>query len=42
MTGTDAQAFSTLDGKARFWRVEDGLLTALPEAVDQGAAGQPN
>lgn len=42
MTGTDAQAFSTLDGKARFWRVEDGLLTALPEAVDQGAAGQAN
>jgi DNA replication and repair protein RecF len=42
MTGTDAQAFSALAGKARFWRVEDGLLAPLDEAIGQGAAGPTN
>ncbi len=27
MTGTDSQAFSSLTGKAQFWRVADGALT---------------
>jgi DNA replication and repair protein RecF len=27
MTGTDVQAFSTLAQRARFWRVEEGVLT---------------
>ena len=29
MTGTDAQAFSWLSGKARFWAVDDGRLSAF-------------
>jgi DNA replication and repair protein RecF len=42
MTGTDAEAFSWLAGKARFWRVEDGLLSTLPEAPAHGAAAPSN
>lgn len=38
MTGTDAAAFSWLAGKARFWRVEDGLLSCFPQPLEQGAA----
>ncbi|MET0408989.1 MAG: DNA replication/repair protein RecF [Hyphomicrobium sp.] len=30
MTGTDAEAFSALAGKARFWAVTEGKLEALP------------
>ncbi|MET0431038.1 MAG: DNA replication/repair protein RecF [Hyphomicrobium sp.] len=30
MTGTDAEAFSALAGKARFWAVTEGKLAALP------------
>ena len=32
MTGTDAQAFAGLSGKARFWRVEDGRLGGFRRA----------
>ncbi len=32
MTGTDAQAFAWLAGKARFWRVEDGRLSGFRRA----------
>ena len=38
MTGTDAEAFAWLAGKARFWRVEDGLLSTFanpPSKVPQ-------
>jgi len=42
MTGTDAEAFSWLAGKARFWRVEDGFLTSLANAPEQGAAAASN
>jgi DNA replication and repair protein RecF len=42
MTGTDAEAFSWLAGKARFWRVEDGLLSPLPIVPAQGAAAPSN
>jgi DNA replication and repair protein RecF len=42
MTGTDASAFSWLEGKARFWRVEDGLLTSFEATPDQGAAEPSN
>jgi DNA replication and repair protein RecF len=42
MTGTDAEAFSWLAGKARFWRVEDGLLSALPIVPAHGAAAPSN
>ncbi|MFA5899024.1 MAG: DNA replication/repair protein RecF [Hyphomicrobium sp.] len=38
MTGTDAAAFSWLAGRARFWRVEDGLLSHFREPLEQGAA----
>jgi DNA replication and repair protein RecF len=42
MTGTDAQAFSALAGKARFWRVEDGLLSTFDGQPVQGAAAPSN
>jgi DNA replication and repair protein RecF len=42
MTGTDAQAFSWLAGKARFWRVEDGLLSTFDGHPVQGAAAPSN
>jgi len=42
MTGTDAVAFSWLEGKARFWRVEDGLLSGFHRAAEQGAAAPSN
>lgn len=42
MTGTDREAFSWLAGKARFWRVEDGLLSQMSGAVEQGAAPRYN
>jgi DNA replication and repair protein RecF len=42
MTGTDAEAFSWLAGKARFWRVEDGLLSAFAQAPEHGAAAPSN
>jgi DNA replication and repair protein RecF len=42
MTGTDAEAFSWLVGKARFWRVEDGLLSAFAQAPEHGAAAPSN
>ncbi|HEY8247309.1 MAG TPA: DNA replication/repair protein RecF [Hyphomicrobium sp.] len=42
MTGTDAQAFSWLAGKARFWRVEDGLLSTFDGQPEQGAAAPSN
>jgi DNA replication and repair protein RecF len=42
MTGTDAQAFAGLAGKARFWRVEDGLLSAFDGSAVQGAAAPAN
>ena len=42
MTGTDSGAFSVLAGKARFWRVEDGLLSGFPEPAEQGAAAPSN
>lgn len=29
MTGTDIQSFSALAGRAQFWRLEDGSLTAM-------------
>jgi DNA replication and repair protein RecF len=34
LTGTDAQAFSALRQKARFWRVEEGALSGLFAASD--------
>jgi len=34
LTGTDAQAFSALRQKARFWRVEEGALSGLIAASD--------
>jgi DNA replication and repair protein RecF len=42
MTGTDAEAFSWLAGKARFWRVDDGLLSPLPIVPAHGAAAPSN
>jgi DNA replication and repair protein RecF len=42
MTGTDAEAFSWLAGKARFWRVEDGLLSPVPLVPAHGAAAPSN
>jgi DNA replication and repair protein RecF len=42
MTGTDEQAFSWLDGKARFWRVDDGFLSAFGCQPEQGAAAPSN
>jgi DNA replication and repair protein RecF len=42
MTGTDAEAFSWLSGKARFWRVDDGLLSPLPIVPAHGAAAPSN
>jgi len=42
MTGTDAQTFSWLAGKARFWRVDDGLLSAFDGQSEQGAAAPTN
>jgi DNA replication and repair protein RecF len=42
MTGTDAEAFSSLAGKARFWHVEDGLLSAFAGLPEQGAAVPSN
>ncbi len=42
MTGTDETAFSALAGKARFWRVEDGLLRNYGGAPEQGAARPSN
>ena len=39
MTGTDEQAFSWLNGKARFWRVDDGRFERfwwrIPSKVPQ-------
>jgi len=34
LTGTDAQAFSPMRQKARFWRVEEGALSGLIAASD--------
>jgi DNA replication and repair protein RecF len=42
MTGTDAEAFSWLAGKARFWRVDDGFLSPLPIVPAHGAAAPSN
>jgi DNA replication and repair protein RecF len=42
MTGTDAEAFSWLAGKARFWRVDEGLLSPLPIVPAHGAAAPSN
>ena len=42
MTGTDAQAFAGLSGKARFWRVEDGRLEAFDGRPEHGAAVPSN
>jgi DNA replication and repair protein RecF len=42
MTGTDAEAFSWLAGKARFWRVEEGLLSRFATGPEQGAAAPSN
>jgi DNA replication and repair protein RecF len=42
MTGTDAEAFSWLAGKARFWRVEDGLLSSFAGHPEHGAAAPSN
>src|SRR6185312_4893777 len=42
MTGTDAQAFSWLAGKARFWRVEEGHLSTFDGHPVQGAAAPSN
>jgi hypothetical protein len=42
MTGTDAQAFSWLAGKARFWQVEDGLLSGFDGHPEHGAAAPSN
>jgi DNA replication and repair protein RecF len=38
MTGTDAEAFSWLAGKARFWRVDEGLLSTFEGQPEHGAA----
>lgn len=42
MTGTDQEAFSWLQGKARFWRVDEGLLTGFGGNTEQGAAAPSN
>ena len=42
MTGTDAQAFAWLAGKARFWHVDDGRLGAFEGRPEHGAAVPPN
>lgn len=42
MTGTEAQAFAGLSGKARFWHVEDGRLGAFDRLPEHGAAVPPN
>jgi DNA replication and repair protein RecF len=42
MTGTDAKTFSWLAGKARFWRVDDGLLSTFDGQPEQGAAEPTN
>ena len=42
MTGTDAQAFSWLAGKARFWRVDDGRLSTFEGLPAHGAAEPSN
>ena len=42
MTGTDAQAFSWLTGKARFWAVDDGRLSAFEGLPAHGAAEPSN
>ena len=42
MTGTDAQAFSWLSGKARFWAVDDGRLSAFEGLPAHGAAEPSN
>ncbi|MFA6139181.1 MAG: DNA replication/repair protein RecF [Hyphomicrobium sp.] len=42
MTGTDAQAFSWLAGKARFWAVDDGRLSTFEGLPAHGAAEPSN
>jgi DNA replication and repair protein RecF len=42
MTGTDAEAFSWLAGKARFWRVDEGLLSPFEAQPEHGAAAPSN
>ncbi|MCZ7595814.1 MAG: DNA replication/repair protein RecF [Hyphomicrobium sp.] len=42
MTGTDAEAFSRLAGRAQFWRVEEGLLSTFVGQPAQGAAAHSN
>jgi DNA replication and repair protein RecF len=42
MTGTDAEAFAWLSGKAGFWRVDEGLLTRFEAVPEQGAAPPSN
>ena len=42
MTGTDAQAFAWLAGKARFWRVDDGRLSTFEGLPAHGAAEPSN
>ena len=42
LTGTDAQAFAWLAGKARFWHVEDGRLGAFEGHPEHGAAVPSN
>ena len=40
MTGTDAQAFAALAGKARFWRVDDGRAEHCCRAAAQHGAAE--
>jgi len=42
MTGTDAEAFSWLSGKAGFWRVDEGVLSRFEALPEQGAAPPSN
>jgi DNA replication and repair protein RecF len=42
MTGTDSEAFSALTGNARFWRVEEGLLSGFAKNPEHGAAAPSN
>jgi len=42
MTGTDADAFSWLAGRARFRRVDEGVLDTISKPTEQGAAASTN
>jgi len=42
MTGTDADAFSWLAGRARFRRVDEGVLDTFSKPAEQGAAASTN